>query len=88
MLLLENVHHRLFITPIINLTKNSICLTYYYYLTENKTVLLSSYYLNQQGDTFSLDKTKHNLLFLENDEISSSIYPDSITQTDYLLNIT
>ncbi|CAF1022470.1 unnamed protein product [Rotaria sordida] len=48
MLLLENVQHRLFITPIINLTKNSICLTYYYYLTENKTVLLSSYYLNQQ----------------------------------------
>ncbi|CAF1138502.1 unnamed protein product [Rotaria sordida] len=55
-----------------------------FYVAFDQITLIEPIY----GDTFSLDKIKHNLLFLENDEISSSIYPDSITQTDYLLNIT
>ncbi|CAF3460088.1 unnamed protein product [Rotaria sp. Silwood1] len=49
LLLLENIQYRQFITPIINSTKNSIQLTYYYYLTRNETVSLSTYYFNEQG---------------------------------------
>ncbi|CAF4487941.1 unnamed protein product, partial [Rotaria sp. Silwood2] len=59
LLLIENNQYRQFITPIINSTKYSICLTYYYYLTRKENLILSTYYLNEEDERIFIGTIDH-----------------------------
>ena len=53
-LLLDDIEKREFISPRINGSRNGTCLTLYYYLTKRDSVLLLTYYFNEEGLVISL----------------------------------